>query len=314
MRLLSVALVLCIGCGAGSEKDPSGPGLSADSSTGSSDAGDSAAAPDISDHEGGLSTDSALDATDALDPPGSGEAAVYAHSASVLYRLDVDKLDLAEIGPFVTDTGTAVSDMTDIAIDKDGVMYGMTFDVLYRINYKPGPPKCTRLATLGKQFNGLTFVPAGTVDPKKEILIGVSNDGEWFRVDVVGSAASLIKLGAYGGGHTSSGDVVGIIGDAVYATTKTDGAFGSGDDHVVMVDPKTGAVLKDIGATGIGGFGAGLWGVGYWGGVMYGFSSDGSLYKIDLKTAKATEVPLAKKPPGGFWGAGVTTRASTVIK
>jgi hypothetical protein len=68
-------------------------------------------------------------------------------------------------------------------------------------------------------------------------------------------------------------------------------------------------MTKDLGGTGV----SGLWGVGYWAGVMYGFASDGSLYSIDLASAKATLIPGATKPPGGWWGAGVTTAAPRTV-
>lgn len=296
MRFVCVLAALVFGCSAGGDKDGATP----------RDGGGDASVP--GGDGGGLDPDGALDGPEEVDPPKT-EAAVYAHTASTLYRLDPEKLDIVEIGAFQTTGGSSPGDVTDIALDKDGVMYAITFDALYRVAYKPGPPKCTKLASLGQMFNGLTMIPAGMIDADREVLVGVANDGSWFRVDVKSGAtsATLTRLGAYTGGHASSGDAVGIIGDAVYATTKV--GLG-GPDHVVRVNPKTGAVLADIGAVGV----SNLYGVGYWGGVMYGFADDGALYKIDLKTASATAVPLAKKPAGGWWGAGVTTRAPTTIK
>lgn len=230
-------------------------------------------------------------------------AVVYAHSADTLYRLDPTTLTVTKIGAFVDTSGGAITSMTDIALDQAATMYGVTFTELYRIDYKAAKPTCTKLATLSTSFNGLTFVPAGMLDVGKEVLVGSSNDGGWHRIDIVPpSSATVTKIGSYGSGWMSSGDTVGIIGDQVYATVSN----GLGNDHVIVIDPKTGALKKDLGDTGV----SGLWGVGYWDGVMYGFASSGSLYKIDLKTAKATEIPLgASKPAGGWWGAGVTTSA-----
>jgi len=241
--------------------------------------------------------------------PPIGDTYVYAHSDARLYRLDAKTLAVTEIGEFQDTSGSKLIGITDIALDKDANMYGISFGVLYAIDYKAkGGPMCKQLATLDTEFNGLTFVPEGMIDVGKEVLIGVATDGGWWRIDVkTGStSATTTKLGSYGGGLASSGDTVGIIGDKVYATVE--GTTGPGD-HVIIVDPKTGAKVKDLGDTGV----PGLWGVGYWGGVMYGFKSDGSLYSIDLATAKATLIPLTTKPDNGWWGAGVRTSAPNSI-
>ena len=304
-RLLAlVPVVVLAACGASSKNGEGGGDL--DGST-DKDGGlvfDGSALDSGGPSEGGLLTD-ATDDTTGIAP---GKAAVYGHSSDTLYKLDPEALKVTEVGPFSDAAGGAISDMTDIALDKDGVMYGVTFEAVYRIEYKSGAPKCTRLASLGTMFNGLTFIPAGTLDPTKEILIGIANDGGWHRIDVPAGAtsATVTKLGSYGGSLGSSGDSVGIIGDAVYSTVTGIGFT----DHVIVVDPKTGKMLKDVGDTGV----TGLYGVGYWGGTMYGFASSGSLYSIDLKTGKATEIPITGKPSGGWWGAGVTTAAPITIK
>jgi hypothetical protein len=187
-------------------------------------------------------------------------------------------------------------------------MFIVTFTDLYSVDYSGSAPKCTHLATLSTEFNGLTFIPAGMIDPTNEVLIGTALDGGWWRVDVVAGASSakLTQLGSYGGGWQSSGDAVGIIGDSVYATVTQSSV--SSTDHVAVIDPKTGTVLADRGDTGVQGF----WGVGYWGGTMYGFAQDGSLYSIDPKTAKSTKIAITNAPDA-WWGAGVTTSAPVTI-
>jgi hypothetical protein len=288
------APVFALGCGAGSSGNGGAPLDGGGDDTGGTTL-------DVGNGDTTLNGDVSNDTTAPQD------AYVYGHSADTLYRLDTKALNVTSIGPFVDAAGGApITDMTDIAVDKDGTMYGVTFGDLYRVDYKGGV-RCTHLATLSTEFNGLTFVPAGMIDPANEVLVGIANDGGWWRVDVTAGAASakLTQLGSYGGGLGSSGDSVGIIGDRVYATVTGLGT----DDHVIVVDPKTGAMKSDVGGTGV----SGLWGVGYWGGVMYGFSSDGKLYSIDLKTGKATNIPITNAPSGGWWGAGVTTSAPTTI-
>lgn len=316
-------LWVSIGCGGKSvdTSDNGDTGAGGDTSSRGGDSSsttDSGSSNDTSDTSGGSDTSSTTDSGWTVDSGSTGDgvasdtktdggtltASVYAHSPSTLYKMDPTTYAITKIGDFqIAGGGGPVSDMTDIALDKSGVMYGVTFSLLYRIDYKSGGAVCTQLATLSTSFNGLTFIPAGMIDPTTEVLIGNANDGGWWRIDVAAgsSSATLTKLGSYGGAIGSSGDSVAIIGDNAYATVTGLGT----DDHVILVDPKTGTMTKDLGGTGVNG----LWGVGYWSGVMYGFASDGSLYSIDLKTAKATLIPGATKPTGGWWGAGVTTAA-----
>src|SRR5690242_19919341 len=85
-----------------------------------------------------------------------GMAAVYAHSDSELYSIDPDTLKVTLVGPF---QWPDLSDqMTDIAIDKNGLMIGISYDKVYSVDVMTA--KCTYLAPLDRSFNGLSFVPA----------------------------------------------------------------------------------------------------------------------------------------------------------
>jgi hypothetical protein len=181
-------------------------------------------------------------------------------------------------------------------------MYGVTFTDLYSINYSVSPVVCTWLGALSTSFNGLTFAPASLMGTANEVLIGNSNDGGWWQITL--SPVTLTLLGYYGGAKNvigSSGDSVGIIGDQMYATVTGLGA----SDHIITVNPKTGAMIKDIGSTGT----TGLWGLGYWGGQAYAFSSSGKIYTLDLTTAAATQVSTGNP---AWWGAAVTTSVNVV--
>src|SRR5437879_1402249 len=59
-------------------------------------------------------------------------AAVYAHSDATLYRIDPDSLSIVEVGPFAWPS--LADQMTDIAIDKDGRMIGISFDKVYVVD------------------------------------------------------------------------------------------------------------------------------------------------------------------------------------
>ena len=226
-----------------------------------------------------------------------GLGTLYAHTSGTLYRLD--PAGFAKVADFKFDKNSG--EMTDIALDKNGGMYGVTFNDLFKCD--TATAKCQWLAGLPTSFNGLTFVPAGTVKPNDEALIGVGNDGSWNLLDVVGTKASVKNLGYYGGGLTSSGDAFSVEGVGTFATVK---AGFSGDDSLASINPKTGAATV-IGNTGV----SNLWGFAWYDGTFYGFSSDGSVYSLDVKTAAATSAKFPVPGNASWWGAGVSTRAAS---
>jgi hypothetical protein len=222
---------------------------------------------------------------------------IYAHSGSTLYSVNPVTFAVTTIGPFKDTGGSSINNMTDIAVDKNGLMYGVTSTRLYKIAYVGPTAVCTFLSNLSSGFNGLTFIPSSLMGTANEVLIGAASDGGWWRIDL--APVTLTLLGYYGGSPGvigSSGDSVGIIGDQVYATVTGLG----GSDHIITVDPKTGLMITDIGSTGV----SGLWGLGYWGGKAYGFASSGNIYTINLTTGAPTLVSAGNP---GWWGAAVTT-------
>jgi hypothetical protein len=314
--LLVGLLTLPLACG-GSSKSGGGAGLGDAGGIGSD--GGATSIAEAGGADGGGASDGggfAVDAVVPLDAPSAETIKVYAHSDSTLYQLDPKTLAISSIGPF-TAAGGFTDQMTDIALDKDGQMFGVSFTTLYRIDYKSvaGEARVAKMADLpsGLDFNGLTMVPAGMLDPSVEVLVGITRGGDSYRIDVGASAttATASKLGSYGGNWGNSGDAVGIIGDAVYAAM-----FGqlSGNVDIGVIAPKTGAVTKDLGPTGLmdDGSSTGLWGVGYWGGTMYAFSADGKVYSIDLSTGVAKNIPVSGGP-SSWWGAGVSTSAPRTV-
>ena len=243
--------------------------------------------------------DAAVAPADVAPPPlPSDLGTLYAHTSSTLYKLGATGFQL--IGGFKYDKNGG--EMTDIALDENGALFGVTFNDLFACD--KATAACKWLAGLPQSFNGLTFVPKGTVKPNVGALIAIANSGSWNLVDVVGGKATITPLGQYGGGMGSSGDAVSVEGVGTYATVTAIMAF---SDKLVQVDPKTGAVLKTVGDTGV----SGLWGVAWSAGTLYGFGSNGKVYAIDLKTGKATPSNALQVPPNvSWWGAGVSTRAS----
>lgn len=119
--------------------------------------------------------------------------------------------------------------------------------------------------------------------------------------------------GYYGGSAgaiQSSGDAVGIIGDAEYAVVTSGSTSLPGGDHLWKVDANTGAKVADITPTGSG-LGA-CYGIAYWGGKTYLFcgSPSSGIYTIDTASGATN---LVKATPSISWyGAAVTTSAPTL--
>lgn len=248
---------------------------------------------DLIDGGGGI-VDADPNRPDRSPPPEN--AAVYAHSASELYRVDPDTLQVTLVAPF--QWPMAADQMTDIAIDKDGRMIGISFDKVYSVDETTAI--CTFLANLGSQFNGLSFIPAQDIDPTgDEILVGAALDGSFIELDP--NTGVTTPIGNYGGGLTSSGDIVSVSGFGTVATVKQGGL---GNDLLARIDPTTG-VATVIGDTGV----ANIWGVGFWGNKVFGFTSGNAFVLIDPTTGSSMNVETSSV---SWWGAAVTTSAPVI--
>lgn len=221
---------------------------------------------------------------------------IYAHSSSALYTVDVVDYAVGNIGAFKWPNDGGGHQMTDIAIDRHGVLYGVTFDRLYVCN--PTTATCFNLGTLPGSFNGLTWIPAGTLDPDKDSLIGISNAGAWNHLKVVNGQVMSQPLGTYGVGYTSAGDAFSIEGVGTFAAVNKQGVNST---VIVTVDPLNGKVLSELAVTQ--GYNA-IYGLAGWEGLIIAFNSGGEMIKIDPMTKLVTN--LGDKNIG-WWGAGVGT-------
>ena len=230
---------------------------------------------------------------------GGGEtfvAEVFGHSAGELYKLDPITKQVTSVGPF-----QGCSSVIDIAIDKDGDIFGTTFSGLYSIDKLTAG--CTQIST-GSYPNSLSFVPVGTVDASAEALVGY-NGGTYVRIDTVSGAVSTI--GSIGGGLSSSGDIVSVIGGGTYLTVTGPGC----GDCLIRVDPTTGSLQQNYGPIGY----SQVFGLAFWGGAAFGFTNAGQLFQIDFNgnTVSTQAIAIPSAPPGlSFWGAGSSTKAPLV--
>jgi hypothetical protein len=186
---------------------------------------------------------------------------------------------------------------------------GRLAGVLMTIDSKTA--SCQILSHVNSAITSLTYVPAGTLLPATEALVGYSED-MYLQIDPATGAVTpvgLLNTAASGGTHwMSSGDVVSIINGGTYLTVTSDNPDSQGD-RIVEVDPATGALKRIIGATGY----KDILGLGYWAGVAYGFDLAGQLLQISLVDGSATVIPIPDAPADlSFLGAGTTTNAPIV--
>ncbi len=220
---------------------------------------------------------------------------IYAHTSSTLYTMHPTTFEIEMVGSFSFDMNPG--QVTDVALDQYNVLYACTFYDLFVCN--PFTAACDHLASLGQSFNGLTLVPAGTVESYRDVIIGISNAGGWYRVDIVGEAAAeLTLLGTYGSGYSSSGDAYSLKGVGTFAAVNKSGVS---SDVIVEVDPANGAVLSEIGVTT--GYNS-LYGLAGTENLMFGFDASGAIISIDPITG---DTALVLSTPYAWWGAGIST-------
>ena len=235
---------------------------------------------------------------------------VYAHSDDTLYSVDPRTNRLTRIGDFTYPRGMTVGNMTDIAVDAEGNITGTTSitggasGYVWRIN--PRTAACTQVVDLpdGRNFVALTWVPAGTVHPTEETLVGGTTDGTLWRIDLANGRASQLFVLPRASGQTwqISGDIVSVAG-ATYITLRRSG-MNTDVLGVVDFDARS---LRIVNTSGVG-FGS-VYAIGYWRQTLYGFTRAGEFITIDARTGTGRRVSM---PAMQFSGAGVTTVVSTL--
>jgi len=229
---------------------------------------------------------------DSQPPPTN--AAVFAHSATELYHVDPDDFGVTLVATF----GFAgdPDNITDIAIDKDGNMVGISVTTLYSIDSETAA--CTVVTALDSSFVALTYVPLTGGD---EALLAGAFDGSIFKIDPTTGVSAI--AGNMGGGIEMSGDMVAVKDFGIVATVEVPEG---GNDRLARLDPLT------FNATIIGDADTGytkLFGLGFWKNQVYGFSADNHFVLIDVNDGTAE---LVETGDIAWWGAGVTTLAPII--
>jgi len=240
------------------------------------------------------------------DSPTVDTSRVYAHSGQTLYLMNSLTLATTTIGSM---TGLGTQSLTDLAIDKDDHMVGITLDKLYDLDPTTGAATLVKdLSQSGNGFTSLSFVPEDLDDPASaDILVTANDQGAVFQIDPATGDTTVI--GDYGtvaqGKVRSSGDLFGVRGVGIFATV--DIGDTPGNDYLARIDPVTWAATPIGAGTGFDK----IFGLGFWGGTIYGFvdlgaSNGGEMIQIDINTGAGT---LLSSSSVRWFGAGVATDA-----
>ena len=254
------------------------------------------AGPGVIDQDGDGIPDDADPFPNDPDLPGQVTSGlIYAHSSSVLWTMEVSPpYALQQVGQLGYQSNAG--QMTDIAIDQWGVLYGVTFNDLFACH--PQQAMCYRLAGLPQSFNGLTMIPAGYIEVDTEVLVAIANSGAWYRVDLVGpQMAQLTQIGSYGGSYTSSGDAFSILGVGTFGAVN-----GSPHDRIVEVNPSNGNVISEV-AT-VTGYNS-IYGLAGWANAVFAFDATSAVLRIDPNDGSVEVIHASTN--ASWWGAGVGT-------
>lgn len=252
--------------------------------------------PNDSDGDGIPDDDDPFPDDDTLPGTVSG-GTVYAHTPSRLFTMEVEApYTITEVGLFSFPNGGS-GEVTDLAIDRWGVLYAITFARLHVCN--PATAACYMLAELPSSFNGLTFIPPGTLDPNDDSLVGVANSGEWRHLELTGNQVNQVALGSYGASYTSAGDAFSIVGVGTFASVNKAGSPSA--NVIVEVNPIDGSVLGEIASlTGY----TTVYGLAGWNGAIFAFNGGGQVLLVDPDDGSYEELFDTNH---SWWGAAVST-------
>jgi hypothetical protein len=252
-----------------------------------------------SSSSGGFITDSGFGSSDTgqQGPPEE----VFGHSGNTLFKLDPKTKAVQTVGTFAGCDDSII----DIAMNERAEIYGVTFSGLYRID--KGNAACTRIGT-GSFPNSLSFVPAGTLDPSSEALVGYEGS-DYVRIDLATGRKMVVRAKALRSPYESSGDIVSVKGGNTYLTVR--GGACTNNDCLVEVDPVTGAVRVEHGVLGY----AKVFGLAFWAGSVYGFTDAGELFEVKFGggSIQTSRINIPGAPSGlAFFGAGSATSAPVI--
>lgn len=224
---------------------------------------------------------------------------VYVHEAAQLFTWEPTRGTLTPI------PGFACGAATDMAIDRAGRAFIVAGEGLYRLDVQSG--RCTWVAQLPESLVALTFLPAGSLDPLEEALVGYGPMAYW-EFDPVDGTAVRLGTSALSGGVVPSGDLSALADGRTYLTVRDHAWPTSRSDELVRIDPRSGAVVEQLGVIGL----PEVWGLATFDEELYGFSAGGQVARLRFFDGgvQSTVVPLAG-PLRTFWGAAARPHAGS---
>lgn len=287
-----------------------------------------------------------------MDAPPEIVAKVYANTDNSLWEMDPISKTVTKIGAFKGIDTAAGEDMTDIAVDATGKIFGVSVvpsdqGHIFSIELPVTGTGAVNVAVKRSlpataRFYALAFAPKGVLGADEALVAG-DNQGTVWLVPTDGAAPTKIgdfgavKAGDPGGGTAGnqwqvSGDLAFFsnmgtpVGLATVRPCSSATMCSADNDVLVEIDmaelakkSATARLLKRFvgAATGHGR----LFGVGAWDNEVFAFqrfsgTSPAQLISVSLATGKGTVVrdfPEITTGKDGWSGAGVTTSAKITI-
>jgi hypothetical protein len=271
-----------------------------------------------------------------------GASFFYVHTSTTLYSMDPNNITAApvSIGAFdcIGGGGSNASSMTDIAVAKDGSLYGVSEKAAYPLTITGSTVHCAAtwpLPNTHANFYGLTVAPEGTV-AAQEVLIAADDGGNLFQIDA--TTGNTTQVGTFGT-DTTSGLAWGLSGDIVFlansgspigfATVRTCTSTSSSScqktDTLIQIDVTqvkagTQSTLKVVsGAVNKGSwctnpaspasFGS-MFGIAAYEDKVYGFSNKGDV--VEIHNTDGSGCLVNSYTSMAFDGAGVSTVAPVI--
>ena len=265
----------------------------------------------------------------------SGAPLLYAHTDTTLYQIDPEQIGgpITTIGDFdCVGTGKPAKTMTDLAVGKDGKLYGVSEGAAFPLSIQGSTVHCEATWALPQtKFYGLTVAPENTV-AASEVLIAADGLGGLYQLDA--SSGTPTQVGTLGidpktnSAWALSGDIVFLanggnpIGFATVRTCSAGGVKCSTIDTLIEVDVKAikagkQSVLKSVRGPVTRGawckntaspqtFG-GMFGIVAYKEAVYGFSRQGDI--VEIHNTDGSGCLVSSDPSRKYSGAGITTTA-----
>ncbi len=217
-----------------------------------------------------------------LPPPVRADR-IYVNSGDGLYTFDPRTTAFEAVGPFVLEGG-GVASVTDIAVDRSGLLYAVSQGAMYVCD--PNTVVCDAIGH--SSANSAGFASPGVLDPQREVLVVVEGS-EVVHLRIDDGGVERFEAGSLAT-HSSSGDVAELSPGRMLLTSP-----GSGQDLLISFDARDGGDVEELG------FGPpNIYGLAIFGGDIWGFDDAGQILRFDPELASFRPVARVE---ARLWGA-----------